>query len=307
MKLFFAPLEGIATYTYRTAHSHLFGGCDGYYSPFITPTENEKLAGRAVRDVLPENNNQVNLTVQVLSNNAAAFLNFVPTIKSFGYDEVNLNFGCPSGTVVKKDRGAGFLRNPDGLNLFLREIFEKCDLKISVKTRIGFYSGEEMTELMKIYNKYPIARLVIHPRTRRDYYNGVPDLEVFEKAYNEAKMPVCYNGDVFSAQTFAEIQKRFPDLESVMIGRGALANPAIFREIRGGESLKTAELKDFTGCLAERYITLLGSDTYTLHKLKEIWLYIMWNFPKETKILKAIKKSRTVNDLLAAVSKLPEL
>ncbi len=307
MKLYFAPLEGIATYTYRKTHAELFGECDGYFSPFITPTQNEKLGGRAIKDILPLNNEGINLNIQVLSNQSDAFLGFLPKAKELGYNEINLNFGCPSGTVVKKGRGAGILRDPDGLDRFLAEIFEKSDMQISVKTRIGFSQSAEMEKLMEIYNKYPIKLLIIHPRTREDYYKGVPDMEVFEKAYNMAKMPVCYNGNIFSKEDFLDIEKKFKDLDSVMIGRGALKNPAIFREIQGGEKLKTQELLDFTDVLEERYMEVLKSEVYTLHKLKEIWLYIMWNFPDEKKVLKALKKANKISDLKRAILCLSKL
>ncbi|MBQ9737881.1 MAG: tRNA-dihydrouridine synthase family protein, partial [Clostridia bacterium] len=267
----------------------------------------EKLGGRAIRDILPENNKDLNLTVQVLANRSEAFLSFVPKIKELGYTGVNLNFGCPSGTVVKKGRGAGFLRDPDGMDRFLYEIFDKSNIDISIKTRTGFLSGEEMPALMEVYNKYPVSLLIIHPRAREDFYNGVPDMETFKKAYSTAKMPICYNGNIFSASDFCKMQESFPNLHSVMIGRGALANPAIFREIRGGSKLATNELQRFTECLEERYLKLLGSEVYTLHKLKELWLYIMWNFPQEKKILKAIKKANNLKDLMSAIAVLPKL
>ena len=92
-----------------------------------------------------------------------------------------------------------------------------------------------------------------------------------------------------------------------MIGRGAIKNPAIFREIKGGEKLKTSELIAFSNLLEKRYMELLKSDTYTLHRLKEIWIYIMLNFPEEKKILKAVKKSNCLYDLNSAINSLPEL
>lgn len=307
MKLYLAPLEGITTYTYRNTQCEMFGGCDRYFAPFITPTENEKVGVRVIRDILPDRNCGIDLVPQVLANKAEAFLSFLPKIKELGYNSVNLNFGCPSGTVVKKGRGAGFLKDVEGIDEFLYKIFEKSDVEISVKTRIGFWSGEEMERLMEVYNKYPLSLLIIHPRTREAYYNGVPDMAVFKKAYEISKSPVCYNGNVFSAGDFKRISAEFPMLHSVMLGRGAIANPAIFREIRGGAALKTAELVEFTKILQTRYLEILRSEVYTLHKLKEIWMYAMWNFPDEKKLFKAIKKSSTLVDLNNAIMRLPEL
>lgn len=307
MNLYFAPLEGITTHTYRKVHNQLFGGCDGYFAPFITPTTNDKVGTRSFRDILPQNNMGIHLIVQLLSSDADAFLSFCQKINSLGYNEVNLNLGCPSSTVVKKSRGAGFLRDTDALDCFLSEIFEKTPVEISIKTRIGFSSSQEFEKLISIYNKYPIKQVIVHPRVREDYYNGVPDMKAFGLAHSLSASPLCYNGDVFSAEDFVRITKQFPGLEGVMLGRGAIANPAIFRELRGGERLKTSELVKFHYKLAESYLPLLGSEVYTLHKLKEIWLYIMWNFPGEKKLLKAIKKSSSLADLSSAINCLPEL
>lgn len=307
MNLYFAPMEGITTYTFRSVHIKVFGGCSAYFAPFITPTANEKVGNRCFRDILPRNNEFTWPKVQLLSNDAPAFLDFSQKIKDLGYTEVNLNLGCPSSTVVKKGRGAGFLRDIDALDRFLFEIFKKCDLEITVKTRIGFASGEELDPLIAIYNKYPIKQLCVHPRTREAFYNGVPDMEAFKRVYNLSNAPLCYNGNIFSKEDFLKIKANFPNLEGVMLGRGAVANPAIFREINGGEKLKTAELLEFHHALADKYLPILGSQVYTLHKLKEIWMYIMWNFPNEKKILKAIKKSSSLSDLSFAISCLPEL
>lgn len=301
MELCFAPLEGITTYTYRNTHAQVFGGCDVYYAPFITPSDNEKLSLKSLRGIVPEKNRVERLVPQVLTNRGDSFLKFEEKIRELGYDEVNINIGCPSGTVVKKNRGAGFLRDPEGIEQFFDEVFEKSELKISVKTRTGFSSDEEFGRILEIYNKYQMESLIVHPRTRADFYNGEPNMELFCRAYKDSTNRLCYNANVFSVEDFKRIEADFPNLSGVMIGRGAIANPAIFREIKGGKPLEVCELIEFTNLLAERYLEVLGSEVYTLHKLKEIWMYTMWNFPEEKKILKAIKKSNKLPDLLGAI------
>ncbi len=306
MNLYFAPLEGITTYVYRDLHAEMFGGCDAYYAPFISPTENERISIKNLKDIMPENNT-ILPKAQALVNNADALLGFVDKIKELGYDEINLNFGCPSSTVVKKGRGAGFLKDPDALDRFLDEIFSRCDIKISVKTRSGYFSGEEADRLVEIYNKYPISLLVVHPRTRADFYNGEPDINVFEAVYAKTKNKICYNGNIFSKADYTRITEKFDKLDSVMLGRGAVANPALFREIKGGKKLTTNELIEFSERLTERYCSVLQSDTFTLYKLKEIWMFVMWNFPDEKKIFKAIKKANKLSDITRAIKLLPEI
>ncbi len=301
MNLYFAPLEGITTYTYRNTHAEMFGGCDAYFAPFITPSDIERVSIRSFRDLMPDKNVGVELKAQVLTSQAESFLKFADKAKEIGFREININLGCPSGTVVKKGRGSGFLRDPEGLDKFFYEVFSKTDVTVSVKTRIGFDSGDEMERLMEIYNKYPISLLTIHPRARMDFYGGMPDMKVFDMAYNMSKNKVCYNGNVFTKEEYEDIIQKYPNLGGVMFGRGAVKNPAIFREIRGGKKLSIEELKEFTERLIKNYNGVLKSDYFTLGKLKEIWMYIMWDYPEEKKVLKAIKKSSKLSDLTGAI------
>ena len=302
MKLYFAPLEGITTYTYRNAHSEMFTGVDTYFAPFIVPTENERISVKTLRDILPENN-KVKVIPQVLCSSGEAFCELAKKVKDLGYDEVNLNLGCPSGTVVKKKRGSGALRDTDELEKLLDYIYTYGNIKISLKTRTGFYSHEEFADLIEIYNKYPATELIVHPRIREELYRGSPNMESFDYAYKNSVHKLCYNGDVVTVEDFEKICERYPDLNAVMIGRGAIGNPAIFREIRGGEKIKTKELVKFSDILEERYLDVLWCEHYTVHRLKEIWLYIMKNFP-DSKGAKAIKKSNSLKDINDAIRKL---
>lgn len=306
MKLYFAPMEGITNYTYRNAHAETFGGVDKYYAPFIVPTENERISHRTLRDIVPEYN-AAPIVPQILCNCPVAFSKFVDKILPFGYDELNVNFGCPASTVVGKKRGAGALTDTIWLDSLLEKIFENPKITISVKTRVGFKNHDEFDEILKVYNKYSISLLIVHPRAREEFYKGEPTVATFEKAYAESKTKLCYNGNIYRVSDYENIAKRFPNTDSVMIGRGAIANPAIFREIRGGAPLKTAELIAFSKLLEERYLTLFNSDVYTLQKLKEVWMYALLNFPEEKRIIKAVKKSSRLSDLNGAINCLPEI
>ena len=296
IKLYFAPMEGITSYTYRNVHNEMFGGCDVYYAPFISPSENERISERHFRDILPENNKEVTLIPQTLTNRADHFLMFQTQAEKIGYDEVNLNLGCPSGTVVKKGKGSGFLKEPEKGDVFLDEIFQQNKGKISVKTRLGYYDGDEMEKLTEIYNKYDMEELIIHARVREALYKGEPDMKSFKKAYESSKNKVCFNGNIFTKEAYEKLIDEYKGIESVMIGRGAIANPAIFREIKGGAKLENKELVDFTYLLAERYMQVLKSQVFTLRKLKEIWVYILWNFPNDKKFSKAIMKTNSLDD-----------
>ena len=307
MKLYFAPLEGITTKAYRNAHATVFGGCDAYYAPFITPSDHERISRRGLKDILPEEDMTGCLKVQVLTNQPQSFLKFSQKIALLGYDEINLNLGCPMSRVVQKGRGSGFLSMPGAMEHFFEEVFSSCKMRVSVKTRLGDSDAGGMDRLMEIYNQHPLSLLIVHPRTRAQFYGGKPDMEAFSRVYRQSKNPLCYNGDVVTARDYQQIAVEYPDLDSVMIGRGAVQNPALFREIRGGKSLSTEELVAFSNLLADAYYEVLGSETFTLHKLKEIWAYLIRNYPEEKKIAKSIKKAAKVEDFKSAIRTLPEL
>ena len=307
MKLYFAPMEGITTATFRRTHAELFDGADAYFAPFLTPSDNEKITKKGIAGLLPDQNPQGVPKAQVLCTNALAFHKFTEKIKCYGFSELNLNLGCPSNTVTRKGRGAGFLKDKAALSAFLDQIFAENDIRISIKTRTGYESGAEMDELIAMYNRHPVSLLIVHARAGLDYYKGTPDLAAFRLAYEKSKHPLCYNGDICSADDYNRIITGFPDLDSVMIGRGALKNPALFREIRGGKALSTDELIAFARKLCENYLPVMGCEKYTLQKLKEIWVYVMLNFPDEPKLSKAIKKANTLADFFSAVECLPEL
>ena len=130
MKYYLAPMEGITTYNFRRAYHKYYGGVEKYFTPFIA---NRRLSSRERNDILPEHNQGRNTVPQILTNRAEDFLDIANTLASFGYDTVNLNLGCPSGTVVARKRGSGFLSVPDELERFLDTIFEKSPVKISVR------------------------------------------------------------------------------------------------------------------------------------------------------------------------------
>ena len=305
MKLYFAPMEGITSYIYRNIHEEMFGGCDAYFAPFINPSDQEKVSKKGVKDILPEKNTTASLKIQVLTNNPVSFLKFSDKVKALGYNEININLGCPAGTVVKKGRGSGFLRDTDAMERFFDRIFSESDMKISVKTRIGYSCTDEAEALMKIYNKYPLTSLIIHPRTRDELYSGSVHTDVFEMCYNTSKNDVCYNGDILTVEDWKKTALAYPNLEGIMIGRGAIRNPALFREIRGGKPLEAKELIEFSNRLINDYNEIFNTETFTVHKLKEIWIYMIKNFPEERKAEKAIRKAKSLRDLKDAIYSLP--
>ena len=293
-----APLEGITTYVFRAIYRRHFDGFDKYFTPFLA---SKKLAKKEKNEVLPENNEGSILIPQILANIPDTFLSIAEQLKDLGYEQVNLNLGCPSGTVVGKNRGSGQLKDLIALESFLDEIFDKCDLKISIKTRIGMADESEWERILELYKKYPISELIIHPRLREDWYKGSVRMSAYGMAYDyRDALNLCYNGDIVSAASVDKIISAYPDTEKIMIGRGIIANPCLLSEINGSvvSDEELNRTKEFLNDLTDSYEKLygLGADLNVLHKMKEIWYYIGLRFPDADRLVKKIMKTNSLTE-----------
>ncbi|PXV89123.1 tRNA-U20a,U20b-dihydrouridine synthase [Lachnotalea glycerini] len=305
MNFYFAPMEGLTGYIYRNAHNTFFNSkINKYFAPFIQANQSESFKARELNDLLPEHNEGISVVPQILTNRAKDFIHTSKKLKALGYKEINLNLGCPSKTVVTKNRGSGFLEKTKELDEFLEEIFTSFISEISIKTRIGIENEEEFYELLDIYNKYPIKELIIHPRLQQDFYQNKPNLAIFEYALNNSTNPVCYNGDICKVKDYCDLQQRFHNLDTIMIGRGLLANPALVHEITANNRLDKNVLKQFHDKIYFDYQEILSGDRNVLFKMKELWFYMITIFTDNEKYTKKIKKSQKLSDYEDAVSRL---
>lgn len=304
MKYYFAPMEGITGYVHRNAHHKLFGHVNKYFTAFISTNQNGKLSSKEREDILPDHNDGIYTVPQLLTNSAHDFMTTAAKIKEFGYKEVNLNLGCPSKTVVGKCKGAGFLAVPELLEQFLDEIFEKTELEISIKTRLGMEEPEEFYRLLEIYNKFPIKELIIHPRTQKDFYKNSPNWEMFREAIGICRHDICYNGDIFTESDCASFRHTFPQTETVMIGRGLLINPGFTKELQTGEAVAKETLRAFHDLVYQGYQGLLFGEKPVLFKMKELWTYMIHLFEDPPKYGKKIKKAEHFDRYEEAVAAL---
>ncbi len=305
MKFYLAPLEGITGHIYRNALEKYFPGTDRYFTPFIAPDQNRILRTKERRDVLPEHNHVPDLVPQILTNDAREFQRTALVLQEMGYQEVNLNLGCPSGTVVSKKRGSGLLAYPDEVDRLLEQIFENVDLKISVKTRIGKDDASKALTLMEIYRRYPLSELIVHPRTQKDFYRGEPDQEAFGEILSLSyPFPVCYNGNLLTARDYRAFCERFPKVTSVMLGRGVIANPGLIRYLKTGEAIQKESLHLFHDEVLEGYRNVFGEDKNALFRMKEMWIYMIHLFSDHEKHVKKIRKAQNLLEYRCAVDAL---
>ena len=286
----FAPLDGITKAVYRQVWHRHFGGADRYFIPFFSPTEHHVFTDRDRREVGPENNQGLPLVPQVMTRRADDFLWAAEVVADMGYTEVNLNLGCPSGTVTAKGKGSGFLAKPEELERFFDEVFAKIQMPVSVKTRLGIQSPEEFPRLLEIYNQYPIDCLTIHARVQKEKYRGEVHLDDFAWAMEHAKIPLCYNGDLRTVEEVRAFEARFPTATAAMIGRGAIADPALLRKLRGGSAATREELQAFMQDLYHSYQIFYGQVGTAAQRMREVWFYLIHLFEDADRLNKQLRR-----------------
>ena len=275
----------------------IYGDADELFAPFISPAEKCPITPREKKDILPENNKGGYLVPQILTNNSDGFIAASKELKDMGYTEVDLNLGCPSGTVCAKGKGAGFLPETDELREFLDNIYsysESDGMKISIKTRLGYYDPDEFYDLMDIFNRYPVSELIIHPRIRSDLYKGEPRKEYFAYALTHSKCPLVYNGNIYKVSDYEALSEAFktsPD--TIMIGRGLLSDPSLIDKLRGtATETDFKKFKRLHDTVYHEYQKIMSPDINVLYKMKELWTYWSVLFDGRDKDIKRLLKTK---------------
>lgn len=323
MKYYMAPMEGVTTYIFRRAYQNHYKPMDKYFIPFFVPHLQKKFTSKEKNELDLEHNRGMKVIPQILTSNAEDFIRLARNIQELGYDEINLNLGCPSKTVVSKGRGSGFLGEPDKLDRFLEKIYDGLtDMKISIKTRIGKDDSDEWEDLLAIYEKYPLEELIIHPRVQIDYYKNIPQWDKMRYALENSKHSLCYNGDIFTVEDYKKWREQFADVDCIMLGRGLIANPILREQIedevqkehltrkengsqlsdkpekidaklsgkKGAGCLDFERFQSFHNEVYEEYKEVLSGDRNVLFRMKEFWAYFRFQFPDERKLWKKIQK-----------------
>lgn len=297
MNIYFAPLEGITGHIFRNAYNEIYGHIDKYFAPFISPSEKCPITPRERKEVTPENNQGFYLVPQILTCRSEHFIEGARELQAMGYKEINLNLGCPSGTVCAKGKGAGFLPETLALQKFLDDIYsyaESDGVKISIKTRLGYFNPDEFYDLLDIFNKYPVSELIVHPRIKSDFYKGEPRKEYYAYALEHSKCPLVYNGNIFTVKDYDEFSSSFgTSLDPVMLGRGLISDPSLADKLKGFTAeTDFAKFKRFHDAIYHGYQKVMSPDIYVLYKMRELWSYWQTLFDGKERDIKRLLKAK---------------
>ena len=310
LQLSLGPFQGITDAPFRNVFKKHFGGIDKFYTPFFTGIQKDHAKNLQVEEIDPACNDVETLTPQILSTDAEEILRFASQCKELGYKEINLNMGCPFPRVANKKRGCGLLPYPEKIEVMLNTVFERINLKFSIKCRLGYFNPDEIIPVIDIFNQYPLSELIIHPRIGKQLYKGEADVKRFAELIPMIKAPLVYNGDIVSVESFERIRDEVQPVNQFMLGRGLLTNPFLAEEIK-----KNGELSEFNEpvcCKFERlhaYVIDLyedrlrhaGGSPKVLGRMKELWSYLMYSFEEPQDIWRKIKKINALKEYEEAV------
>lgn len=303
-----SPLQGFTDFRFRNAQNKIFGGIDTFYSPYIRLNGKMVIKPSYERDLLPENNLDLEVIPQVITNDADEFLFVAKYVRELGYKELNWNLGCPYPMVTKSGMGSGLISNPERINNILQRAHSESDILVSMKMRLGYDNSEEILDVLPILDTYPIKNIAIHARIGKQLYKGGVHLDAFQRCIDNTKHKLYYNGDIASVAKFHEMQERFPSIDHWMIGRGLISDPFLPGMIKKN----TAEYPDnkiemfsaFHDTLYAIYSESLSGSTHILLKMYHLWEYFSTTFSNPHKVLKKIKKAQSIRNYEAAVAEI---
>ncbi|MFE3872436.1 tRNA dihydrouridine synthase [Flavobacterium sp. ZS1P70] len=303
-----SPLQGFTDFRFRNAQNKIFGGIDTFYSPYIRLNGKMVIKPSYERDLLPENNLDLEVIPQVITNDADEFLFVAKYVRELGYKELNWNLGCPYPMVTKSGMGSGLINNPDKINTILHRAHSESDIIVSMKMRLGYENSEEILDVLPILDTYPIKNIAIHARIGKQLYKGGVNLDAFQLCVDTTKHKLYYNGDITSVAKFHEMEERFPSIDHWMIGRGLISDPFLPSMIRNNTSEypenKIELFSAFHDTLYAIYSESLSGSTHILLKMYHLWEYFSATFSNPHKVLKKIKKAQSIRNYEAAVAEI---
>lgn len=307
-QLISSPLQGFTDFRFRNAFNKYFGGIDTFYAPYVRLNGKLDIKASYQRDLLPKNNQNINLVPQIMTNSADEFLFVANYVQSLGYKELNWNLGCPYPMVTKRGMGSGLISEFERIDDILNRVHQESDIVVSMKMRLGFENSSEILDALPILNKYPLKSIGIHARLGKQLYKGGVDLMGFENCLKETNHTIFYNGDITSVDVFNETKRQFPSISNWMIGRGLIANPFLPQMIKDNTNEFPTDYMDifkrFHEELLNSYSEALSGDKHLIMKMYHYWEYFAIIFENYKKPLKKIKKSKTIKDYDVAVEEM---
>lgn len=301
-----APLAGFTDVGFRDVVAR--------YGAALTYTEMISCKGmiygsEKTRELLATTPNEQKRAVQIFGNDPYIMAKACEMSEIQKFDIIDINMGCPVPKIVGNGEGSALLQNAKLARQIVREVKAASAKPVTVKFRKGFRRGENIAvDFAKHMQDAGADAITIHGRTREDYYSGVADWDAIAEVVLAVQIPVIANGDVFSLEDYFAI-KRHTGAAGVMIARGALGNPQLFKQIvdnttKIGTIYETADAKRD---ILQQIDTLKSyySDRYIYSNMKKHICYYLKGVPGAKPFKEQVCRAESVPEMQDIVSKLP--
>jgi len=301
--MYFAPVQGHTDAPYRYYHARIYGADAIYYTPFIR-WEKGGVRKQDLKSIEGDMAQGYRLIPQIIFRDGIELNSLISAMRESGAMEIDLNMGCPFPLQTARGRGAATILNTSLADEVVKAVNENSDITFSVKMRLGLESPDEWHSLLSRLNEVSLSHVTLHPRYAKQQYGGEVYLDQFAEFLDVSKNPVVYNGDILTPEDAARIKSRFPGIEEIMIGRGALGRPSLIHEIASGEEWdrprRLSTMLKFHRALYDHYTETLCGEHQALSKLKPFWEYAEKEIGR--KAWKAIKKAVNMAKYHSAVA-----
>jgi len=308
LTLLSSPLQGFTDFRFRNAFNHYFGGIDTFYAPYIRFNNKLIIKNSYQTDLQIENNTELEVIPQIMTNKADEFLFVVDYIQSLGYKELNWNLGCPYPMVTKRGMGSGLICDPDKIDHILERVHKETDIVVSMKMRMGYEHAGEILETFPMLDSYPLKSIAIHARIGKQLYKGGVDLDAFQKCIESTKHKLYYNGDITSVTKLKEMQARFTCIDHFMIGRGLISDPFLPSMIKNDTTEYPENrweiFREFHDTIYHQYDAALSGPTPIKMKMQGFWEFFAQSFSNPQKTFKKIKKANNPRAYQQAVAEI---
>ncbi|MCQ2364703.1 MAG: tRNA-dihydrouridine synthase family protein [Akkermansia sp.] len=282
MQLALAPMQDVTDLAFMRTLARIGSLPDVFLTAYFRSTPTTCALAEQNLRCLTENETGVPVIAQLAGSDAEALVRDARYLQTLPGAGINLNAGCPSPLVNRHGAGAGLLRELDrfrGVACALREAVP--DGQYSIKTRLGWAEKEEFDRVLEVIAAARPDSVMVHARTRKELYGGHPHAEAWAQAVRRLSCPVWLNGDIITAA-----QARAALVQSgaagVMIGRGAVRNPYIFRELHGGHPATEEDLRRYYGILIEETGRIFGERRTDKGHCNRMKKYLAFCYPDFT-------------------------
>ena len=301
-----APMRGITCKKFQDIISN-FGDPDEYFSEFLRVHATSTVDDYII-DLLGKRKSSAPLHVQLLGADPEHFLRIGTILKNFGVSSINLNFGCPMPKIGKKGVGGALLKNLSQIDKIVDAV-SKLDCAISIKTRIGYTSYNEFPNIIEHLAKYNLSALYLHARTVKGMYSEDVNYDAVRLAKKVLPYKVIANGDIKTAEQAVKVIE-YTKADGVMIGRAAVANPWIFRqicELKNGKTVFVPSSEDYLEYL-QMLISEFGPNAdinpKSLGGIKKYVVQLADSIGENNKIfLNTVRRASTIADIEDAFKK----